>query len=329
MSGITDLLLFPAIIGIIIFLLIFVAFLFQDVLPAWRKAMKIGPYELWLHQGASRNIKRRRRNLVDLTEMTFDKKEGAFLIENLIKGMKDPGFHMPPEERHEAIKRLQGISEQYPLVETGNYRLAVLGIGSMLGGAQVGVTFLDKRISFPEGYVEGQSEGWRGRKYMRGRQFFFPKKQKKFLGKRKVRISYIELIPPSYDQKLEAEKLETMREFATDVVPLIPLLAQNHYHEDRHRTDEAKIKQLSRELSAAHQAGFSGLAGGVASKMGLSQLSIILGLGTKPVRSAIPAVVLIVGPIMGDIIFQYGFNTNPLFGVLLGSMLALFLTISR
>ncbi len=331
MSLLADLLFVFPVAGILTFLGILLAWLYQDVLPAWRNAMKIGPYELWLHKGASKNTKRRRRNLCDLTEMALDRREGSIMIERFIQGMKDPGFHMPSMEKQSFLEKLELAkdSSEYPFIEVGNFKLHILGIGASLSKPEVGITWLDKRISFPEGYVEGQSDGWRGRNYMRGRQFYFPKRVKNFLGKKKVRMSVLQLIPPLQDQKSEADTLEMLRKLTTDVAPIVPYLAESHVHEDKIRVLERQLTEATRQLDTAVQMGFSNVAGGVATRTGLEQLGFLLNLRMKPMKGALSPVVLIMGPLLGAIVFEYGFNQNPIFGVLLGSVLSVFPMLSR
>lgn len=330
----TDILIAFPVIGISIFFIVLIAWLYQDVLPAWKNAISIGAFELRLHQGATKTVKERRFNLVDLTDLAFDKTEGAVLIRRLLEGIKDTAFYLPIREKRELISKFEEMLDlnEFPLVEAGNYALKIIGIRSVFTASEVAVLLVDKRIGFPEGYIDGRSQGWRGRNYVRGRQFYFPKKMEKFLGKRKVKIGYIDILPPNYDEAREAEKLEAARRFTTDAIPIVPLLAQSHMYEDKIRVQETQLSETRRQLATANQAGFSNLAGGVAAKNALGAIGTILGLHSRPFKGALPPTVILLAPIGSYLFFQLAFGPNPLFGafgVIIGCMIAVFLLSSK
>ncbi|MCL4518323.1 MAG: hypothetical protein M1587_03910 [Thaumarchaeota archaeon] len=332
----------------IIFFFVLIVYLFEDIIPPWRNAIPLGSYEIWLAQRATRLMKRRKRNFVDLTDMVFDKKDGVSLMQTLIEGMKDPGFKMPNEQREIFLDALNTAikvassqelikKKGYPLIETSHHRLIVLGMGSTISRAEVVVALVNKKRSFPEDYVWGQSKGvfrfsgWRSRKYIIARQFYFPKKMKNFLGKRRIRISAVFFTDPFGDEDVNEriEMMESMKQLTTDVVPMVTALAEHHIMQDKLKVANRLIVTLQNQVDAAKQAGFTNLAGGNATNSAMDSLSQLTGGKNRPIRGAISPMVIIVGAVGGDVIFQYGFSTNPLWGVFIGSLLALFITVKR
>jgi len=327
---------------VLVFIGLLVLWLIEDVFPAWKNANPLGSFEAWLFRDATRVIRKKKRNFVDLTEMAFTKKEGAILIENLVEESRSPDFHIPDKDRAEVsailsklaqfVRKNNIYSHGYPLVEWGNYEIRVIGIGSLLSKAEVAITLIRKGKSFPEDYVLGQSRGkfsftgFRNRRFLIARQFYFPRRMKKFLGKRSVKVSMVFFVDPLGSNE-NSELMQTMRQMTINYAPVVEFLSRTHTLEDRLKDASARLRDQKRLLDLARKKGFTETATTSAVSDAMSMLEGLTGTFRRPIRGAVPAAALAVIPIASVIITDYGFTPNPspipVFGVVIGVLIAI------
>lgn len=327
MASIDIFIAFP-IVGITLFFIIFVSWLVEDVFPPWKNAYPVGAFELWLQKEGTKMIRRRRRNVVDLTEEVMTKKDGADFIQGLVEDSKRPDFFMPDQEKKQSLEILQKLMEfakeghkdshGYPIIEWKDYRLFVLGFGSLLSRPEVAITILRKDKTFPDSYAWGQSKGtfsirgFHNRKFLIARQFYYPRKYKKFLGKKKVRASMISFMDPwNNDTKEAIELTQTMKDFMMNYVPVVEFVSEVHTLEKKMKATKKENKDLHRLLEESQRDRYTTAAAINASDSATSWLDRHLGSSQRKISRPFPAIMLALIPIAAVIIGEYGFVSSP------------------
>jgi hypothetical protein len=314
--------------GIVLFFIIFISWMIEDVFPPWKNAYPLGAFEAWFQREGTRQIKRRRKNFVDLTEEVMSKTDGADFIQSLIEESKRPDFFMPDQDRQESLARLQKLkqfaeeghkdSHGYPIIEWRDYRLFVLGLGSLFAKPEVAITILRKDKAFPDSYAWGQSRGvfslsgFRTRKFLIARQLYFPRKSKRFLGKKGVRVSWIFFHDPwNNDSKEAVELIQTMKDMVQNYSPVMEFVSQVHTMEKKIKMVTKENKELHRAIDDLKRNSYTTAAAIHASNSATSWLEKHLGTGDKKISRPLPAMMLALIPIIAVIIGEYAFAPSP------------------
>lgn len=306
-----------------LFIGIFVAWWWEDRFPAWRNAYPLGKFEIWYGREGTGRTKRRKRNIVDITEQVMTGKDGAKLILELNERSKRPDFFLPGQDKDTLLKILEQLktfvksdnkwSHGSPLLEYGDYRLYFLGIGSVWGRPEVGLTVVKKDKPFPDYFVQGQTGGLRNRKFLIVEQFTYPGKKKKFLGKKLVRFSSLHLVPKVWDidNKEIQELTQALKGFVMSYAPISMWMSETQPLSKEVKVLERKNAELELLLDEVQRDSHSTAAQAESIRSAEEWRKKHYGFKDKPIRGAVSGGLLVVIPIVAAIVGEYGFTLHP------------------
>ncbi len=310
--------------------IIILLWLFQDRF-GFNKGIRLGPYEFILDD--SPYYYRKRRSVNDVTSVVFKDKERT--IEMLTEEVNGP-FWEDANHREELLLFLRKVKPD-SLTHSGEYDIGAFVLSSLMGPKML--AFVIYRAVNPDGsprpFPSGHSlsspravfttAGLLTRRLILSFYFKFPKTTTlnfEGLGKR---MNCAFLLP--YDD-VEVESLRPslmkLLEVSTKLYSTIPSVAR---YSALLKSKDDDLKRQTR-IANEYLAQINKLGGRINAQQEVVDYLTKDAKGTKRYARPMVPVVLYLSPIAGAIIFQYGFDSNPIFGVILGATIAVMTTLA-
>jgi hypothetical protein len=326
-----DLSFIPELIGVAIFIFLMI-WLFEDFF-GFSKGIGLGPFELLLEYSDG-TYERKRRSLSNVTKIMTGGVEIA--IQNIAWWMKQEDCNIDQETRSFFLKLAQGKTPMEQLADLGLELEVFVASSSMRGNFVMYVLHrskdsLGRPMSFPDSNARVLKKravtlhGLVSRRLLRVIAYKLPVKVKfEGLMKKSTRVYFV---VPEEDAKIKetALAIEKTGAIINTFVAAIP--TERQFGAEIKTLYESR-EGLRSELKRAQFLIKQGAGDSFEDDKSAQALATMNAKGRKVVSATVP-VVLYSFPVLGAIVFEYGFNTNPIFGVILGATLAMMLVAAR
>ena len=309
---------------------IIVLWIFQDRF-GFNKGIRLGPYEFILDD--SPYYHRKRRSVNDVTSIVFKDKERT--IEMLTEEVSGP-FWEGEQNRKELLLFLRKVDPN-SLTHSGEYDIGAFVLSSLMGPKML--TFVIYRAVGPDGAPKPfpsshslaspravfTTAGLLTRRLVLAFYFRFPKTTTmnfEGLGKR-MNVSFL---LPYDDAQIESLRPSLMKilEVSTSLYAAIPSVER---FSALLKSTKEDLKRQTR-IANEYLAEINKLGGRINAQQEVVDFMTKKAKGTKRYARPMVPIMLYLSPIMGAIIFQYGFDSNPIFGVILGTTIAVMTTLA-
>ncbi len=315
-----------------------VLYVFQDVMPAWRTGIALGPFEFIYYIRRTNSYIRKRFNLIELTDVILDHDAGKSMIEFLKDEFDQPDFYLIGMKKEEAIKELESVATKTAkgdnvLISQSGYRLRVFGLRSLTKGRSLMITFLKDDISFPDSYAMAVAKkllSFTGvnRRLLTGRRFDLKHViDFNFAGLGKNLKSFF-FVPFNKNAEAESQQFGIMEKFADLIAPIVPIIAQTRLRDTELKAMKTENKELKRENGFLTAKTHSVVAQARSVDEASKALEDVEGSKGKTVRGALTPIIMFIGTVGGAVVFQYGFQTNPILGVVTGYAMSMLIVAS-
>ncbi len=313
------------------------AYILQDRFRAWTLGVPLGPFKFFFVQRTTTGVRERKANVTGLTEVIADMGAGPQLIEALTLSVKHPAFKVPGVEAQEFLGLLKKTNPATLFTNDG-FRLFVFGNRSLMHGRELMVAYMEgmseekalSHYSFHSVKTVLTLEGRMTRTMIFGRQFYLPRKISiKRLGRRLRIFVFYPVDMKGEDNKSYDKLMQAMEKHSNLVASFIPVMSETRLYHTELKNANKTIGDLTRTVTELKADSSKSIALTMAARESSNFRRWIVGLGTRPVRGAFAATVMVAAPTIGAILLQYGFNSSPVFGALFGSVIAVLIVSSR
>ncbi len=304
--------------------------IFQDRF-GFNKGIRLGPYEFILDE--SPHYYRKRRSVNDVTPIVFKDKERT--IEMLTEEVAGP-FWEGEQNRKELLLFLHKVDPN-SLSHSGEYDIGAFVLSSLMAPKML--TFVIYRAvgengapkPFPSSHSLASPKavftmsGLLTRRLVLAHYFRFPKSTTvnfEGLGKR-MNVSFL---LPYDDVNVESLRpsLKKLLEVSTSLYAAIPSVER---FSALLKSTQEDLKRQTR-ISKEYLAEINKLGGRINAQKEVVDFLTKDSKGTKRYARPMVPIALYLSPIIGAVVFQYGFQTNPIFGVILGTTIAIMTTVA-
>ena len=312
--------------------IIIVLVIFQDRF-GFNKGMRLGPYEFVLR--CDPYYERRRKSVNDVSAIIFKDREA--LIETLEKEAAGPYLEAGVDEKEGLLMNLRKFNPNN-LTHSNDFDIGAFVLSSLMGSKML-LFVMYRSINpitgaakpFPSGHAlaarkaVATSGGFLTRRLIEGQFYRFTKDTTwTFEGLGKMRVGYF--IP---DDDISAANIrpsvEKLLAVSSALYSALPSVQQYGALVKSLKEDSKRLTRLVKEYLQE----INRLGGRARSADKTVEAISNMTKGSRRISSSMVPVLLYTAPIIGAAVFQYGFNSNPIFGVILGTTIAMMATLSK